>query len=81
MCKPGGPQQINPTSQGRLNSIEFADHDSVFYIGVNHAEKVTEEIRHMVSSSNIYRQMHASLNLVNMNVLLINTQTYFKRIN
>ncbi len=41
----------NPTSQGRLNSIEFADQDSVFYIGVNHAEKVTEEVKHMVSSN------------------------------
>jgi hypothetical protein len=40
----------NPISQGRLNSIEFADQDSVFHIGVNHAEKVTEKIRHMVSS-------------------------------
>ncbi len=41
----------NPISQGRLNSVEFVDQESVFYIGVNHAEKVTEEIRHVVSSS------------------------------
>lgn len=41
----------NPISQGRLNSVEFADQDSVFYIGVNHAEKATEDIKHLISSS------------------------------
>ena len=41
----------NPISQGRLNSVEFADQDNVFYIGVNHAEKATEDIKHLISSS------------------------------
>ena len=40
----------NPISQGRLNSVEFADKDKVFYIGVNHAEKIIEEIKEMIFS-------------------------------
>ena len=40
----------NPISQGRLNSVDFADKDKVFYIGVNHAEKIIEEIKEMIFS-------------------------------
>ncbi len=40
----------NPICQGRLNSVEFADKDKVFYIGVNHAEKIIEEIKEMIFS-------------------------------
>ncbi len=35
----------------------------------------------VMEDNDIYRQMHKSLNLVNMNILLINTHTYFKWIN
>ena len=40
----------NPISQGRLNSVDFVDKSNVFYIGINHAEKIIEEIREMVLS-------------------------------
>jgi len=40
----------NPISQGRLNSVEFAEQDKVFYIGINHAEKIIEEIKEMIFS-------------------------------
>ncbi len=39
-----------PISQGRLNSVDFVDKGNVFYIGINHAEKIIEEIREMVLS-------------------------------
>jgi hypothetical protein len=40
----------NPISQGRLNSVDFADKDKIFYIGVNHAEKIIEEIKERIFS-------------------------------
>jgi hypothetical protein len=40
----------NPIRQGRLNSVDFVDKSNVFYIGINHAEKIIEEIREMVHS-------------------------------
>jgi hypothetical protein len=40
----------NSISQGRLNSVDFADKDKVFYIGVNHAENIIEEIKEMIFS-------------------------------
>ncbi len=46
-----------------------------------HAREVQIEVDEARVELDIYRQMHKSLKYVNMNVLLINTQTYFKRIN
>jgi hypothetical protein len=77
----------NPISQGRLNSVEFADtcKANVFYIFANcssleiHLRGVQR--RSLLNYMYIYRQMHKSLNLVNMTNYLIYTQTYFKRIN
>jgi hypothetical protein len=43
--------RANPISQGgRLNSVDFADKANVFYLGINHAEKIIDEIKEMLFS-------------------------------